>query len=56
MTHVSEPGFLVLHGLRLKGFASSTALAGLSGLDHGDVDSHLDKLQGEGFVLTRRLG
>jgi hypothetical protein len=53
MTHVSEPGFLVLHGLRLKGFATSSVLSGLTGLQKDDVDGHLDKLRAEGLVQYR---
>ena len=53
MAHVSETGFLVLHGLRLKGFAASTVLADLTGLAELDVDAHLDILRAEGLAQYR---
>jgi hypothetical protein len=53
MAHASETGFLVLHGLRLKGFAASTVLADLAGLPTLDVDAHLEKLRGEGLAQYR---
>jgi hypothetical protein len=53
MAHVSESAFLVLHGLRLKGFAASTVLAGLTGLAEVDVGGHLHELQAEGLAQYR---
>jgi DNA-binding MarR family transcriptional regulator len=51
--HASEAGFLVLHGLRLKGFAGAPVLAELAGINPTDVDNHLDKLQADGLVQYR---
>jgi DNA-binding MarR family transcriptional regulator len=53
MAHASEPGFLVLHGLRLKGFAAPPALAAVVDLPADDVTAALDKLQAEGLVQYR---
>jgi DNA-binding MarR family transcriptional regulator len=53
MAHVSEPGFLVLHGLRLKGFAAGPVLAGLTGLTEHDVDRVLGKLKADGLIQFR---
>jgi hypothetical protein len=49
----SEPRFLVLHGLRLKGFAEAGPVADSSGLDAGEVEGHLQALAGEGLVARR---
>lgn len=53
MSHRSDPRFLVLHGLRLKGFAAEMALARLSGMAPGEVGSHLEKLQADGLAHHR---
>jgi hypothetical protein len=53
MAHVSEPEFLVLHGLRLKGFAAPAVLAGLVELPDDDVEGELAKLQTGGLVQYR---
>jgi hypothetical protein len=47
---VSEPRFLVLHGLRLKGFAEAAALAHGAGLERAAAEDHLRSLLGEGYV------
>jgi DNA-binding MarR family transcriptional regulator len=44
---------LVLHGLRLKGFAEAAGVAALFGLDDDDVTIVLKELSEEGFVLHR---
>jgi hypothetical protein len=49
----SEPRFLVLHGLRLKGFAEPEAVGAAVGLDAGTVDSHLPSLRDDELVLRR---
>jgi biotin operon repressor len=51
--HVSEPQFLVLHSLRLKGFATEPAVADLTGLSRSDVDTHLAMLRADGYALYR---
>ncbi len=53
MSHVSEPHFLVLHGLRLKGFAAEMAIARLTGLAPAEVDTHLSKLAADGLAQHR---
>src|ERR1700731_1626036 len=53
MGHASDPGFLVLHGLRLKGFAEAWVLAGLTGLDQRDVGRRLDAAAAAELVLHR---
>ena len=45
MAHQSEPTFLVLHALRLKGFVAAPAVAELTGLDHGDAQARLEQLR-----------
>lgn len=63
MAHVSDPAFLVLHGLKLKGFAEADAVAAVVGLpaDHvrEALASHVDagramRREGRisGFALT----
>jgi hypothetical protein len=53
MAHRSAPGFLVLHGLRLKGFGEAPAVADAVGLDVETVEEHLAKLQAQELVLRR---
>jgi hypothetical protein len=53
VTHVSDPSFLVLHALRLKGFAEDHALAESAGLDVADVSPRLSSFADEGHVLRR---
>lgn len=45
--------FLVLHGLRLKGFADTPSLADLTGLDHAAVEQTLEVVAGDGLVRYR---
>lgn len=53
VAHPSEPTFLVLHGLRLKGFADAGAIAATSGLTPEEVDKVLPTLQADELVLHR---
>jgi hypothetical protein len=53
MAHRSEPRFLVLHGLRLKGFAEAGPVADGAGLAVDDVEAALQALAGEGLVSRR---
>lgn len=53
MSHPSEPGFLVLHALRLKGFADDDAVAACTGLDVDAVRVRLKEHAGDGFVVRR---
>jgi hypothetical protein len=63
MTTSSDPAFLVLHGLRLKGFADAGAVAEAAGVSEADAKPELDALVGaelasyregrlSGFTLT----
>jgi len=49
----SEPRFLVLHGLRLKGFAEAEPVAAGAGLAAADVDGMLQALAAEGLTSHR---
>jgi hypothetical protein len=49
----SDDRFLVLHGLRLKGFGEPPAIGTAVGLPEATVSSHLPGLRDEGFVLRR---
>jgi hypothetical protein len=51
--HPSDPGFLVLHALRLKGFAEDDVIAGMTGLDVDDVGRRLKELSGDEQVVRR---
>lgn len=53
MANASELRFLVLHALRIRGFAKSDMVAELAGLDTADVEGELVGLKNEGFVLFR---
>lgn len=53
MAHPSDPGFLVLHGLRLRGFGEPPAIAAVVGLDEATVEEHLAKHQAAELVLRR---
>ena len=50
MAHRSEPRFLVLHGLRVKGFAGTADAAALAGLDGEAAEQLLRGLADEGLV------
>jgi hypothetical protein len=51
----SDPGFLVLHALRLKGFADTGVVASLSRMAPDEATRHLEKAAAAGHV-TRRDG
>jgi hypothetical protein len=53
MAHRSAPRFLVLHALRLKGFAEAAPVAESAGLDVARVDDDLRALAVEGLVSRR---
>nr|MDQ3294535.1 MarR family transcriptional regulator [Actinomycetota bacterium] len=53
MGHRSDTRFLVLHGLRLKGFGEPPAIAAAVGLDDSAVTEHLAKLAADDLVLHR---
>ncbi len=55
MPHPSAPGTLVLHGLRVKGFAETDVLADVTGLDDVAVVRALEAFAAEGLV-TRKTG
>jgi hypothetical protein len=53
MAHPSDPRLLVLHGLRLKGFAEPPVVAELYGLDLPSVEAHLVTMAEDELVLRR---
>jgi hypothetical protein len=53
MSAPSDPRFLVLHGLRLKGFAEPPAVAAAVGLDEATVEAHLPELAGDDLAVRR---
>ena len=53
MAGASDSRLLVLHGLRLKGFAEAADVAALVGLEPAEVVAQLDQLKGEELVLYR---
>ena len=53
--HASDPRFLVIHGLRLKGFAEGEAVAAMTGLSTADIEPVLKEL-GEAELAKRREG
>jgi DNA-binding MarR family transcriptional regulator len=53
--YLSDPVFLVLHTLRLKGFAQPDAVTRATGIDEGDVRRILDTAVADGLA-TRRDG
>jgi hypothetical protein len=50
----SDPDLLVLHGLRLQGFAEVEAVAEAVGLDHDEVAKRLDAFDADGLVRHRQ--
>jgi hypothetical protein len=50
VAHRSEPRFLVLHGLRLKGFADTVFLAERAGIDPTGTEELLRSLTADGLV------
>ena len=55
MPAASDPGFLVLHALRLKGFADTSVVAHLARMPDDEATRHLEKAAAAGQV-TRRDG
>lgn len=53
MGHVSDPDFLVLHGLRLKGFAEVSILAELTALAAAEVARRLEEAAAAELALRR---
>jgi hypothetical protein len=53
VAHRSEPRFLVLHRLRVKGFAEAESVAAGTGLDGATADDLIKRLAGEGMVTHR---
>ena len=53
MGQASDPRFLVLHGLRLKGFAEPPAVATAVGLDVDTVQQHLPGLADDELAVHR---
>ena len=53
MGHPSDPRFLVLHGLRLKGFGEPPAIGAAVGLDADAVEEQLPELAEEELVVRR---
>ena len=53
MGYTSDPRFLTMHALRIKGFAKVDVLAELSALAHDDVEMHLAALQDDGHAMFR---
>jgi hypothetical protein len=56
MAEASEPRFRVLHALRIKGFATTTAVVDVTGLTADEVGSHLTDLAGADLTLFRERG
>jgi len=53
MAHPSEPATLVLHALRLKGFADTDVVAAHAGLPAADTGALLDRFGADGLVVRR---
>ncbi len=53
MTYTSDPAFLVLHAVRLKGVGEGAAVARASGLELQEVEQRLDLLAGRGQLEHR---
>ena len=53
VAHPSDPAFLVLHALRLKGFAEDAVVAAMTGFDVDDVGKRLKEQAGDELVLRR---
>ncbi len=49
----SDPAFLVLHAVRLKGFADTATIAAITGLAAADVDRRLGDALADGLVSRR---
>jgi len=53
VAHASDPVFVVLNGVRLKGFAEPGALAGVTGLEGTELDTILAELADQGLASHR---
>src|SRR4051794_16565164 len=53
MGHASDRAFLVLHALRLKGFAGTEAVAKAAGVDDAAAAAVLEAAKGDGQVIYR---
>src|SRR5438046_1578081 len=53
MGHASEPAFVVLHVLRLKGFAQPDAIAATTELPQGEIETILDGAAADGLAQKR---
>jgi hypothetical protein len=53
MGYTSDPRFLTMHALRIKGFAKVDVLAELSALAHDHVETHLIGMQDDGHAMFR---
>lgn len=53
MSHPSEARFIVLHALRIKGFATTDLVVDLTGYDVADVTGHLQALRSEELATYR---
>ena len=53
MVHRSDPYFLVLHALKLKGFAENEVVAEVTGLAADEVDGHLASARSAGEAQRR---
>jgi hypothetical protein len=53
VAHPSDPAFLVLHALRLKGFAEDDVITSMTGIDAAGVRGQLADLSDEALVLRR---
>lgn len=56
MSHRSPPGLVVLHAVRVKGFADTAAIAHPFGLDAADVQEHLLDAQAHGWITYSSFG
>jgi hypothetical protein len=53
MGHASDPGFVVLFTVRLKGFADAEAVAAATGVPLAEVEAQLAKAAADGLALKR---
>ena len=53
MGHASEPAFVVLHALRLKGFAQPDVIAATTALPEGEIGKILDGAAADGLAQKR---
>jgi hypothetical protein len=53
MGHASDPHFVVLHAVKIKGFAETDVVAELTGFDVSTVSSHLSRALDQGTAQRR---